>query len=130
MHPRLARIRRAIDAVSYGKVRPMQALPAGYVDDSAVGRRNRDRTDGLRILILKDRAPRAARIGGLPYTAINLANIKDVRFIRHSNCSPSAAATKGTDHPPAHVGHETRSLSSNVSSRKQTRKEKACCDVE
>src|ERR1017187_1504823 len=130
MHPRLARIRRAIDAVSYGKVRPMQALSAGDVDDSAVRRRNRDRADRLRILILKDGNPGATGVGGLPYTAIYLANIKDVRFIRHSSCSPSAAATKRTDHPPAHVGHETRSLSSDVSSRKQARKEKACCDVE
>ena len=51
----------------------MQAFAAADVDDVRIGRRDGDRADRLRRLVVEDRVPRAAVVVDLPDAAVDLA---------------------------------------------------------
>ncbi len=86
----------------------MQTFATRNVDDVAIGWCDGNRPDGLRVLTIEDRIPRAAVIGRLPDTAIDLAYIEDIGLIGNTRCCPRATAAKGSDHAPMHLWHRRR----------------------
>src|SRR5207248_8983152 len=59
MGPRLASIDRFVNSIADRKVRPMQSFTAAGVNDIRICRRNRNRADRRRRLIVKDWLPRS-----------------------------------------------------------------------
>ena len=102
MRPALACIGGFVDAVSGGKVGPLQAFAAANVNDVRVGGRNRDRANRAGGLIVKNRLPGSSRVGCLPHAAIDGAHVEDIRLLRYATTRAATPATRGSNHPPAH----------------------------
>jgi hypothetical protein len=108
MHPRFAAIRRPIDAVSHGKIGPMQTFARTDVDDLGVRLRDRDGTDRLRGLGIEDRVPGAAIVIGLPHAAVDRSDQERIRPAGNAGYGPSAAAAKRAHHPPRKILRDHR----------------------
>jgi hypothetical protein len=100
--PRLAGVRRLVDAVAHRQIGPLQALAAPHIDDVGIGRRDGDPPNRSGGLVLEDRRPRAAGVGRFPHAAVHHADVEGVRLTRHAGHSFGAAGTQGPDVPPAH----------------------------
>ena len=100
--PGLAGVGRFVDAVSGGKIRPLQAFAAAHVDDIRIGRGDRDRADRAGGLLVEDGIPRAAVVVGLPDAAVAHADVEDVRLAGDARGGTGAPASQGSDGPPAH----------------------------
>src|SRR5205823_6016074 len=114
MGPRLAGIDRFVNSIADRKVRPMQSFTAAGVNDIRICRRNRNRADRRRRLIVKDWLPRSAVVGGLKNAAVHRRHVEDIRLRRNTRDRASAPAAMRSDVPPAQNGIE-------ISDRKSTR---------
>ena len=97
----LPRVGGFVDAVADGEIGPLQAFAAADVDDVGIGRRDGERADGAGRLIVEDRLPGAAVVGGLPDAAVVDADVEDVGLAGHAGRPDGAAAAERADHPPA-----------------------------
>ena len=107
MGPGFAGIGGAIDTISDRKVGSMQPFAAGHVHHVAIGGRHCDCADRLRVLPVENGIPGASIICRFPNSAIDLANIEDIRLIRDARSGASATPTKRADHAPVHIRHRT-----------------------
>src|SRR5882672_11308979 len=76
MRPRRAGIRRFVDAVADREVRPRQSLAAADINNVGIARRDRHPANRSGRLVVEDRLPCAARVGGFPDAAVAHAYIK------------------------------------------------------
>src|SRR5258706_13488235 len=106
MLPGFAGVGRFVDAVTDGKIGALQAFAAAGVDDVWIGRRHGDRADRAGGLIVEDRLPGVAVVGGFPDAAVVDADVEDVRLARDAYRDGSAAAAEWADHAPSHVVEE------------------------
>ena len=83
----------------------MQSLTAGYVYNIAIGGRNRDCADRLRILPIENRIPGATIIRRFPNPAIDLAHVENIRLIGNTGGGACATSAKRADHAPMHIRH-------------------------
>ena len=104
----LPRVGGLVDAVAVGEIGPLQALAAADVDDVRVGRRDGEGADGAGRLVVEDRLPGAAVVGGLPDAAVVDADVEDVGLAGHAGGADGAAAAERADHAPAQAGVERR----------------------
>ena len=116
MDPGLAGVARTVDAVADRQVRPRQAFAAGDVDDVRVGRRDGDPADRAGRLILEDRLPGPAGVGGLPHAAVDHPDVEGVRLAGVPGRGLGAAGAIRADVPPLHVG-EQRGIDLRVEGR-------------
>ena len=70
-------------------------LAAAYIDDVRIGRRDRDRADRTRRLIVEDRHPGSAVVGRLPHAAVVEADEEGIRTIGDADCG--LPASRGGD---------------------------------
>ena len=87
--PRPPAVGRFVDAVADREVRPLQSLAAADVDDVRVRRRDRERADRLRRLLVEDRRPGAAGVVGLPDAAVVDADVEEVRACPRTPAAPT-----------------------------------------
>ena len=106
MRPRLPRVRRLVDPVADGEIRPLQALAAADVERVGGGRRDGEDADRARRLVVEDRHPDAARVRRLPDAAVVRGDVEDVRVPGDSARGDGAPAAERADHPPAHLREE------------------------
>src|SRR6266567_1413481 len=100
MLPRLARIARAIDSVADREIGTMQPFATRYVDDVAVRGSHGNSADRLRRLAVEDGIPGASIIGGLPNSAVHLADVEDVRLPGNTRrCARAATAERAHKSP-------------------------------
>ncbi len=78
----------------------MQAFAATHIQDVRIRGRDRNGADGLCGLLVKDWLPGPPGIVRLPDTAIDGANVKDVRVRWHAGHSACTAAAERPDHSP------------------------------
>ena len=104
--PGLAAVRGAVDAVAGGEVGPLQAFAAAHVDHLRIRRRHGDGPDRTGRLVVEDRRPDPAVVVAAPHPAVVHADVEDVGRAGYSHRGHRAAATVGTDHPPAHLLEE------------------------
>src|SRR5579864_9538758 len=76
--PSFARVSGPVNAVANGKIRPLQTLPAGRVDQVRVRWRDRYSANGLRGLFVEDRVPGAAVIVRFPNSSVHLRHVKEI----------------------------------------------------
>ena len=69
-----------------------------------VGRRDGERADGAGRLVVEDRLPGAAGIGGLPDAAVVDADVEDVRLAGDAGGADRPAAAERADHAPLQAG--------------------------
>ena len=84
----------------------MQSFTAADVNNVRICRRNRDRADRRRRLIVKDWLPRSAVVGGLKNAAVHRRHVEDIRLRRNTRDRASAPAAMRSDVPPAQNGIE------------------------
>jgi hypothetical protein len=81
----------------------LDAFAAGYVDDVGIGRRYGYIADGAGGLVVKDRRPGAAEVGGLPYAPVVDTYIKGVGLLGNAGTSHGATTPMGPDHTPVQI---------------------------
>ena len=106
MRPRLASISRFVNAIPDRKIGPMQSFTAADVNNVRICRRNRDRADRRRRLIVKNRLPCPAVVGGFKNAAVHRRHVEDIRLRRNTRDRASAPAAMRSDVPPAQNGIE------------------------
>ena len=75
--------------------------PLPDINDVRIGRRDGDRADRSRRLVVEDRHPRAAAVGRLPHAAVHGADVEHVGLRRDAVNGLGAAAAKRPDVAPA-----------------------------
>src|SRR5213075_3177697 len=100
MGPSLARVRRFVDSVPNREIGTVQALAAGDVHDVWIRRSHGDGADRLCRFPIKDGVPGAAVVVGLPYSAVNLADVKHIGLARNSRRGARPASAEWSNHPP------------------------------
>ena len=100
--PRLARVHGLEDPFADRDVAPDARLTRARPHDARVGRRNRQRPDRGDRLIVEDRLPVDAGVGGLDNAARGGARVVDQRVTRHTGHRTHAVAG-GADVPPAQL---------------------------
>ena len=106
MRPRLASISRFVNAIPDRKIGPMQSFTAADVNNVRICRRNRDRADRRRRLIVKNRLPCPAVVGGFKNAAVHRRHVEDIRLRRNACDRASAPTAMRSDVPPAQNGIE------------------------
>ena len=101
--PRLAGVGGLVDAVARGQVWARQPFSTPDINNVGVGERDADPADGSSRLIVEDRLPGPAGVGGLPDAAVADAYIKGVRQARMAGRGLGPAGTIRADVAPAHV---------------------------
>ena len=101
MRPRPAGVRRLVHAVARREIGAVQSLSRSHVDDVRIRDRDVDRADRARWLLVEDRRPHAAVVGGLPDTAAHHADVEHVRLARNSGRGLRASAAERSDVSPA-----------------------------
>ena len=97
VRPGLAGVGGLVDAVADGEVRTRQPFAAADVEDVRIGRRDGDPADRSGRLIVEDRLPRPAGVGGLPDAAVAPCRCRRctagsrwpaAAFVRPARCGP------------------------------------------
>ena len=83
--PGLAGVGGLVDPVAQRDVGADERLAGADPHDVGIGRGDRDRADGLRGLVVEDRAPVDSAVDGLPHAARGRADVVGVRVARHSD---------------------------------------------
>ncbi len=97
-----------VDSISGREIGALEPFAAADVDDVGVGRGHSDAADGASGLVVEDRLPGAAGVGGLPNTAVVDADVKQVRPAGHAGRAVGAPAAKRPNHPPAQLAVQIR----------------------
>jgi len=78
VRPGLARVVGAVHAVAGGQVGADVRLARADVDHAGIGRRHGDGPNGRYRLMIEDRIPHGAGVGGLPHPAVDAAEVEGV----------------------------------------------------
>ena len=108
MRPCLARVRGLIHAVAGPEVWTLRRFARADVDHVRIGRRDCEGADRSGRLLLENRRPDAAGIGGLPYAAIDDADIERVRLAWHAVERLRPARTMRSNVAPLHFAEQSR----------------------
>ncbi len=106
MRPGRAGVGGFVDAVADRQIGTMQSLAAGDINDIWIGGRDFNRPNRAGRLLIEDRLPRPPEVVGLPDTAIDRANVEDVRLAGNAGDSARAATAKRADVPPLHLAEK------------------------
>src|SRR4029078_3181714 len=102
VRPRLAGVRRLVDAIPGLDVAADAPLAHADEDDVRIGLRHGDRADRRAVdLAVGDVGPRLAAVGGLPKAAASLARVHHTRLALHAADRDRPARVIGTDASPA-----------------------------
>ncbi len=91
----------SVHAIARCQIGPDIGLARAHVDHLGIRRSNSERTDGSDGLLVEDRLPDGAGIGGLPHAAIDAAEEKVLVAAGHTADGDHAACTKRADQSPA-----------------------------
>ena len=131
MAPRATSIRRFIQAVANGEIRPPQSLAASHVNDVGIGRRDGQRSDRLRLPV-ENRLPGIGAVVRLPHAAVVDSDIKHARLLWNARSSYGSASAEGPDHAPMEVAIERRHIlcgsEPGAKSRYGAKAKKSCHD--
>ena len=108
VRPRLAGVGGLVDAVAGRQVGPLLRLAGADVDDVGIRGRHRQRADRAGGLLVEDRQPGAAGVGGLPHAAVDDADVEGVRLARHAVERLGAAGAVRADVAPLHFAKQSR----------------------
>src|SRR5713226_8931636 len=106
MRPSLSGIGGFVDTVAGREIRALQPFAAAHVNDIGIGGSNRQRADGAAGLVVENRIPSVAEVGGLPDAAVDGGHVENVGLVWHARDGHGAASAKRTDAAPAHFGVE------------------------
>ncbi len=104
VHPGLATVHGFVDTVAVGDIAAQARLAGTHIDDVGIGRRDRNRADGLRGLIVKQGLPVLAAIDGFPDTAGDRTEIKDAGLPDHARDGLYPTAPERPDQTPLQSG--------------------------
>src|SRR5215469_10601825 len=108
MLPRVPGVGGLINSIAYRKIRPPQTFATSYVNNVGIRWRDGERTDRPSWLIIEDRSPRVAEVGGFPYAPVIRRHVENVLLPRDASDGNSSSAAKWADHPPAQTLIERR----------------------
>src|SRR6266699_6138027 len=94
--PGLAAVVRTVNAIAEGDVATNAGFARADINYIGIGVRDRDAADGGGGLLVEERIPGNAAVGGLPNAASDGAKIVGIRLARHSGYGENAAAAEGT----------------------------------
>ena len=99
VRPRLAAVRRLVDAVAGGDVAADVGLAGTDVDDVRIGGRNGDRAGRGDRLVVEDRLPGRTAVHGFPDAAARGRGVVDRRIARDARDARHAPARGGANQP-------------------------------
>ena len=118
--PRLAGVHRLVDAVADRDMAANPRLARSGPDDVRIGRRNGERADRLRRLLVEDLLPVDAAVDGLRDAARRAACIVHERIARNADDGGDAIAFR-SDEPPAELTVDVRCDPRRLSLREKSR---------
>jgi hypothetical protein len=98
------KIPRSVDAVPSSQIGTLLGFSRAYVDDVGVRRRNRQRSDRASRLVVENRRPGTAGVGGLPDAAIDDSDVKRVGTAWHTVERLGTTGPMRSDVAPAELG--------------------------
>ena len=98
--PSFSRVSRFVNAVPHREVGAVQSFATGDVNNVGIRNSYRDGTNRLRRLVVENWCPSPTVVVRLPYTAVDLAHVEDVRLAGDASGGASAPSAKRTDHAP------------------------------
>src|SRR5437867_2420937 len=101
--PGFAAIVGTIDAITEGDVAADASFATAHVDDIRIRIGDGNGANRGGGLLLEERIPGVATVGGFPNAAGDSAKIESVRLARHTGDGQRASATEGTDEAPFHA---------------------------
>ena len=106
MGPGLARVGGLVHAVAHGEIGPDDARAGADVNDVGIGRRHGDGADRAGGLVVEQRRPGGAVVGGAPDAAVIEADVEDVGLAGHAGEGARAPGAGRADRAPVHLGIE------------------------
>src|SRR5260370_35758566 len=106
MRPTLSGVCGFVETVAGREIGALQSFTAANVNDVRIGRRNGQRANGASGLVVENRIPSIAEIGGLPDPAVAGGHVENIRLVRHAGDGHGAASAEWTDAAPAHFGEK------------------------
>src|SRR6266404_3854023 len=100
MLPCASSVGRFVYAVADGEIRATQPFAAAHINNVWIGRRNRQRSDRTRGLVVEGRVPSASVVSRLPHAAIVGRHIEDIRLAGNSGNSHCPSGSEWADHAP------------------------------
>ena len=98
--PGLAGVHGFVDAVAEADLGADIGLAGAHVENIRVGGRHGNRSDGGDALLVEDRRPHRAGVGGLPNSAAYGAEVESHGIARDASDGRHAPTAKRTDHAP------------------------------
>src|SRR5208282_5302346 len=84
MLPGAARVGRFVDAIAYREIGAAQAFTTADVNRVGTRRRDRERSNRTCGLVIEDRIPGAAEVGGFPDSAVVRRHVEGIRLARNA----------------------------------------------
>src|ERR1700690_3255687 len=106
--PGRAAVRRFINAVAEREAGTNVALAGSRINRLRIGGSHGERADGSHRLAIENRRPHRSRIGRLPDSAIDRAEVKGGRIARHARDSHRASTAEGANQAPFEPVHQLR----------------------
>src|SRR5229473_4217189 len=106
MRPGFSSVGRFVDTIAGREIGALQSFAAADIDDVRIGRSNGESADGAARLVVENRIPSVAEIGGLPDAAVDGGHVENVGLVRHAGDGNGAASAERADAAPAHFGIE------------------------
>ena len=130
VRPGLAGVGGLVHAVAHGEVGPDDSRAGADVDDVGVRRRHRDGANRAGGLVVEERRPGGAVVGGAPDAAVVEADVEHVGLARRTGERPRASGPRGSDRAPMHLGGDVGRLGGGAGGLGQQRRngERECQD--
>ena len=121
VRPGLAGVGGFVHAVASGQIGADDAGAGADIDHVGIGGRHGDGADGAGRLVIEQRNPGGAEVGGAPDAAVVEADIEDVGLAGHAGKRARASGAGRPDGSPVHLGIES---AVDVLSRRERGQEK------
>ncbi len=103
MLPRAPGVSGLVHPVTDGQVGTDDTGASPHVDDAGVRRGDGDRADRAGRLVIEQRNPVGAEVGGSPETSVVEAGVEGIRLAGDASQRTGASGTSGADIAPAHL---------------------------
>ena len=110
VRPRLAGIGGLVQPVAHCKVRSNDSGAGADVNDVRIARCHGNRADGPRGLLVEDRLPVRAVVGGAPDTAVIEAGVSNVGLRGRPGDGTRTSSARWTDSTPVHGRGDVQNL--------------------
>ena len=104
VRPGLARVAGFVHPVAHRKIGPDDARSAAHVNHVGIRRGDGDGADRTRRLVVEQRRPGRAVVGGAPHPAVVEAGIEDIGLAGDAGKRPRAPGASRPDGAPMHLG--------------------------